>query len=103
MVQGVLPLGILADALAVAGVYAFVLALFALAIGGTVVRMGLIQGSLSPDETASPEEMTNCPDCGARTPIDRSTCEYCDTPLDDGDRERRPRSDEATAENVRDR
>jgi len=34
--------------------------------------------------SASVQEKRNCPECGARNPIDRPACEYCAEPLSEG-------------------
>lgn len=44
------------------------------------VRIAMIQGTGQSDGP-SPDELTNCPRCGARTPVADETCHYCDEPL----------------------
>ena len=45
-----------------------------------VVRMAMIQGTGQSDGP-SPDELTNCAECGARTPLAGEECEYCGEPL----------------------
>ncbi|MFC7096680.1 zinc ribbon domain-containing protein [Halobaculum marinum] len=57
-----------------------------LATGTLVAASGLVV-AYSADEPGdrdepSPTAKTNCPDCGARVPVDDATCEYCGTDLD---------------------
>lgn len=47
------------------------------------VRVAMIQGTGQSDGP-SPDELTNCPGCGARTPIADETCDYCGDPLPGG-------------------
>lgn len=57
----------------------FLLALLLLiAIGGlfTVVKISVIQATAQTDGL-TPDELRNCPSCGARTPLADETCDYC--------------------------
>lgn len=57
-----------------------------LVVGGLfgAVRLAMIQGTGQSDGP-SPDELTNCPECGARTPLAAATCDYCGEPLPDSD------------------
>lgn len=60
-----------------------VVAVLALGVLFAVVRVAMIQGTGQSDGP-SPDELTNCPACGARTPIADETCDYCGGPLAEG-------------------
>lgn len=66
--------------LAIGALILFVVVL--IVVGGLfgAVRIAMIQGT-GQSEGPSPDELTNCPDCGARTPLSDETCTYCDQPL----------------------
>ncbi|QLD89834.1 hypothetical protein HWV07_12660 [Natronomonas salina] len=57
-----------------------VVALLALGVLFGVVRVAMIQGT-GQSEGPSPDELTNCADCGARTPVAEENCEYCGRPV----------------------
>lgn len=68
----------LLDALGrVAYLVAFVLlALFAIVF--SFVKSRELYGS---GDSARQDQRINCPSCGARTPAESKTCEYCDEPI----------------------
>lgn len=72
-VQSSSPLEVLLLVLAVVAV---------IVLGGLfgAVRLAMIQGTGQSDGP-SPEELTNCPSCGARTPVDAASCDYCGDPV----------------------
>ena len=57
-----------------------VVAVLALGVLFGIVRVAMIQGT-GQSEGPSPDERTNCPACGARTPIGEANCEYCGQPV----------------------
>ncbi len=59
-----------------------VVALIVVGVLFAVVRVSMIQATGQSDGP-SPDELTNCPECGARTPLAAATCDYCDEPLSD--------------------
>ena len=70
--------------LAIIGLYALV---FLLAIGplgwfvvGFLAIAGIATGRIWVDG-GDAIERTNCPECGAPSPVEAATCDYCDAPL----------------------
>ena len=57
-----------------------VVAVLALGVLFGIVRVAMLQGT-GRSEGPSPDELTNCADCGARTPAAEEHCEYCGRPV----------------------
>lgn len=71
------------DAIVAFGVVVVVLVLGTLA----AVRKFAFYGNFGTSSDRPPESKTNCPECGARVPSDRETCDYCGDPIAEGTRE----------------
>lgn len=70
----------------------FVLLIAGLVLVGFLVTaleamaLGAIFGGRSvAGDPAPPDRKTNCPECGALTPVDPGNCRYCDAPLTDAE------------------
>lgn len=63
--------------------YAFLVAIFAVVLVGSIFRLGMIQATFSQSTTSKNQSKTNCPICGARTTIDPPHCDYCEESLPD--------------------
>lgn len=59
----------------VIGFMAFVL----LAIVFEFIKVHELYGS---GDSTTPDQLTNCPSCGARISAQADACEYCDSPVD---------------------
>ncbi len=52
---------------------------------GTVIliwaEFSIVHAATSGEDRVSPEEKSNCPECGSRNPVNRQQCDYCGVPL----------------------
>lgn len=71
---------------------AALVAVIALGVLGTALKIGLVQATGRSSAAPSPASLTNCPSCGSRVPDEEPECEYCGEPLDDGARSDRTRA-----------
>jgi hypothetical protein len=59
---------------------------FAVVVGAVVLVTIWFQfleaRTLYGGDSTPPEQLTNCPACGARLSVDAERCEHCDEPLD---------------------
>lgn len=68
----------------------FVLTLGGLLVVGIVVvvamwvEFSIVHSALSHGSESDAKPKHNCPNCGARNPIDRATCNHCEHTLPDG-------------------
>jgi hypothetical protein len=74
--------GVLALSFDTAGRVAFVIVVGAVALFVIWFQFLEVRTLYGRGDSTPPEQLTNCPSCGARLPVDAERCDHCDEPLD---------------------